>query len=170
MALDDRGELLRSLLEARRAEVGPAEGLADRALVGLERPGALERDRGGHEVARLEQLAALAKQLVCPLRAHRSPSTVLRAPASFLIVSSSSRIAAATASFVASGTWRSAAAVTIVISLSAASKPISEREMSLTTTASRPLRSSLARPRSTAPAPCSAAKPIRVWPGARSAA
>ena len=37
--------------------------------------------------------------------------------------------------------------------------------MSLTTTASRPLRSSLPRPRSTAPSPCSAAKPTSVWPG-----
>ena len=44
---------------------------------------------------------------------------------------------------------------------------MSEREMSLTTTASRPLRSSFARPRSTAPSPCSAAKPTSVWPGAR---
>ena len=37
--------------------------------------------------------------------------------------------------------------------------------MSSTTTASRRLRASFARPRSTAPSPCSPAKPTSVWPG-----
>ena len=54
--------------------------------------------------------------------------------------STTSRMARATSAFVARGTWRSPAAVTIVTSLSAASKPMSAREMSLTTIASRPLR------------------------------
>ena len=65
----------------------------------------------------------------------------------------------------ACATSRSPSRCTIVTSLSVASKPMSAREMSLTTTASRPLRASLSRPRSTAPSPCSAAKPTSVWSG-----
>src|SRR5215208_177260 len=136
VSLDDGGEFLGGLLEAARAEVGPPQRLADRALVGLERARPLERDRSGHEVAGLEQLAAFAKQLVCAVSAHRSPSTVVVAVRS---ASTASRIAAATVSFGPSGTWRSPSALTIVTSLSATSKPISAREMSLTTIASRPL-------------------------------
>ena len=44
------------------------------------------------------------------------------------------------------------------------------RETSLSTTASRPLRSSFPRACASAPSPCSAAKPIRTWPGRRAAA
>src|SRR5438105_2660011 len=46
-ALDHSGELLPGLGVAAGAEVGAAERLADRGLVGLEATGALERDRGG---------------------------------------------------------------------------------------------------------------------------
>ena len=42
--------------------------------------------------------------------------------------------------------------------------------MSLTTTASSPLRFSFSRPRSTPPLPCSAAKPSRTWPARRRSA
>ena len=53
----------------------------------------------------------------------------------------------ATSSLLARGTCRSPpSAVTIVTSFSAASKPMPGVEMSLTTTASSPLRSSLPRP------------------------
>ena len=62
------------------------------------------------------------------------------------------------------------AAVRIVTSLRSAPMPMSEREMSLTTTASSPFSRSLARPCSTAPLPCSAANPTRVCPGRRPAA
>src|SRR3954452_15440763 len=81
-----------------------------------------------------------------------------------------SRTARATAAFEVRGTWRSPAAVTMVTSFSTPSKPMSFRPMSLTTTASRPLRRSLSRPYSTAPSPCSAAKPTIVCPWRRAAA
>ena len=57
-----------------------------------------------------------------------------------------SRMARATSSLVALGTACSPSAVTIVTSLSGVSKPMPAAAMSLTTTASRPLRSSLPRP------------------------
>src|SRR4029079_7926984 len=76
-----------------------------------------------------------------------------------------SRIARATSAFDPRGTWRSPFAVTMVTSFSGPSNPMSARAMSLTTTASRPLRASLSRPYSRARSPCSAAKPISSWPG-----
>ncbi len=54
-------------------------------------------------------------------------------------------------------------------SLSAASNPIPSWEMSLTITASSPLRLSLSAPSATAPSPCSAAKPTITWPARRRA-
>ena len=57
-----------------------------------------------------------------------------------------SSTARATAAFDVRGTWRSPDAVTMVTSFSTPSKPMSFRPMSLTTTASRPLRVSLSRP------------------------
>jgi hypothetical protein len=58
---------------------------------------------------------------------------------------------------------RPPSAARIVTSLSLTSNPISGLEMSLTTTASSPFRSSLPRPYSIAPAPCSAANPTGTW-------
>src|SRR3954447_2907446 len=85
-------------------------------------------------------------------------------------LNTASRTFAATAALVARGTCVSPSAVTIVTSLSGASNAIPGAETSLTTTASRRLRSSLPRACSTAPAPDSAAKPTSSWPGRRSAA
>ena len=65
-------------LEAAAAEVGAAERLADRGLVGLEPAGALERDGRRGEVAALEQLAAARVQVVDVVGA--SPGLVDRAP------------------------------------------------------------------------------------------
>src|SRR5919112_5982646 len=81
-----------------------------------------------------------------------------------------SRMAPATSAFAAFGTGWSPSAVTITTSLSALSKPIEGSETSLSTTASRPLRSSLERACASAPSPCSAAKPISTWPGRRASA
>ena len=85
-------------------------------------------------------------------------------------LNTASRTFAATAALVARGTWLSPSAVTIVTSLSGASNAIPGAETSLTTTASRRLRSSLSRACSTARSPDSAAKPTSSWPGRRSAA
>src|SRR4051812_15243782 len=85
-------------------------------------------------------------------------------------LNTASRTLAATAALVARGTCVSPSAVTIVTSLSGASNAIPGADTSLTTTASRRLRSSLPRACSTAPAPDSAAKPTSSWPGRRSAA
>ena len=60
--------------------------------------------------------------------------------------------------------------MTIVTSFSTVSKPMSAREMSLTTIASSRLRASFSRAYASAPSPCSAAKPTIVWPGRRAAA
>src|SRR5437588_5391299 len=177
-ALDHGGELLPGLGVAAGAEVGAAERLADRGLVGLEATGALERDRGGGEVACLEQLAAALEQVVHVLAtllggavrlAHARCPWPARAR-SARRRSSVSRIRPATSALDARGTDSLPATVTIVTSFSSLSKPMSEREMSLTTTASRRLRSSLPRARSTPSAPCSAANPTTTWLGRRSAA
>src|SRR5215207_3731173 len=170
VALHHGRELLRGLVEAARAEVCAAQRLADRALVGLQGARALQWHRGGHEVALLEQLASLLEQFVGVLGAHCPGSTVVGPAAGVLKRSTSSRIAAATSVFGRRPTCRSPSASTIVTSLSVLSNPMSEREMSFTTTAYRALRTSFSRPRSTAPSPCSAANPITVWSGRRPAA
>src|SRR5439155_1565147 len=165
-ALHDGGELVARLRVAARAEVRAAQRLADRRLVGLEPARAFERDRGRREVAGLEQVGAAAEQVVDvlaallragPVIAHAGPAPPA-CTCSARSRSIASRIAAATSSFDARGTCCSPPAVMIVTSFSGTSKPISARETSFTTTASRPFPSSLARARSTAPAPVSTAK------------
>src|SRR5918997_1282184 len=134
IALDHRGELLGRLLEARRTKVGAPQGLTDGALVGLQLPGPLERHGRGHEIALLQQVAALPEQFVCALGAHCLPPKLPGATEVTLSASTASRIAPATARLEFSGTRVSPALVTMVTSLSDASKPMSKREMSLTTT------------------------------------
>src|SRR5581483_3139018 len=62
--LDDRAELALGVLPPREAEVGDAEGLADRCLLGLEPLRLLERDRRlrGHSLA--EPLLSLTEEVV----------------------------------------------------------------------------------------------------------
>ena len=82
------------------------------------------------------------------LRSDAGPSFCLLPAACSRSASTRSRIASATSSFDASGTWCSPARSTIVTSLLVESKPISGRETSLKTIASTALRSSFARARS----------------------
>src|SRR5215211_7286939 len=72
VALQHRCELDGGLLEACRAEVRPAERFTNRALLGLQRACALERYRSGHEVAALQQLAALLDDVVSVLAPRSS--------------------------------------------------------------------------------------------------
>ena len=58
VGLDDRLELVRRLLVVAGAEVGAAQRLANRALLGRLAGGLLERRRGLLEGAVLEQLDA----------------------------------------------------------------------------------------------------------------
>ena len=99
-----------------------------------------------------------SEQLVCTLASHDSPSTVVGEAASLLKRSTRRRGRPPRPAPSGRAAPPSPAVVTIVTSFSALSKPMSGREMSLTTTASRPLQE-LRAPRSTPPAPCSAAKP-----------
>src|SRR4051794_28680178 len=173
-ALDDRGELVAGTLVAAASKVRATQRLADRRLVGLVLAGLLQRDRGGGVVAVLEQLAAAAVQVVHVLRALLGCPRVVAHQLSISAVartrSTTSRIAPATCAFGPNAADSSPSAVTMVTSLASASKPMSRREMSLTTTASMPLRSSFPRARATAPSPCSAAKPTSTCPARRSAA
>src|SRR3954453_9138261 len=63
-ALDERLELGPGGLELRRAEVRAAERLPDRGLLGIEVAGLGERDRGGVEAPRLQQLRPAPEQVV----------------------------------------------------------------------------------------------------------
>src|SRR2546423_671989 len=90
--------------------------------------------------------------------------------------STASRIASATTVLLARATSSGAAllagaeplaAVRMLTSLSSESNPMSARETSLTTSASRPLARSFSRATATASAPCSAANPTSVWPSRR---
>ena len=169
VALDDGLELTRRLGVAPAAEVGAAERLPNRALLGRQPSGLRERHRGRGEVPRLEQGHAPLVEASRGNRPSRRPSTKCRAgrrepgdsDASALVyrvplaacsrsASTRSRMAAATSSLGASGTRRSPSRSTITTSLSAESKPISARETSLKTIASSPLRSSFERARSIA--------------------
>jgi hypothetical protein len=80
VALDHGTELLARFGVAAGAEVRPAEGFADRALVRLQAAGPLQRDGGGVEVAGLEQLRPAGEQLVdlvwVALVVHEPVSTV----------------------------------------------------------------------------------------------
>ena len=103
------------------------------------------------------------RPLIARLPRYSAPC-LIRSP------STSSRMAAATASLEPSGTCRSPSAVTMVTSLSARRS----RSPGARCRSPRPRRGACARasprPRSTAPAPCSAAKPTSVWPGRARAA
>src|SRR4051794_5487176 len=179
-ALHHRGELRLGLLIASRPEVGAPEGLADGGLVRLERAGPFERYHRRGEVASLEQRSSALKEVVDELTAllWRLGRLVLarfgahwRASTRWArIASTSSSISRATSVLALREMPRSPARVRIVTSLSVASKPMSPREMSLSTTASSPLPLSFARALSTRFSPCSAAKPTSVWSGRRAAA
>ena len=165
--LEDRLELRRRLVEAARAEVGAAQRLADGRLL-RRHPGRLrERHRRLREVARLEQRHAALVERVEIVRLGFRHASECRPERK---ASTRSRIASATSAFDASGTACSAAASTIVTSFSVESKPISSRETSLKTIASRPFRSSFSRARVIASAPCSAANPTSVCSSVRLAA
>src|SRR5690349_11432030 len=172
----DGGELLARVGVAAGVEVGATQGFPDRCLVGLVGAGLLERDRRRGEVAALEQVAAAAEEVVhvlapllggalVPTHAGLTSSDSVGPPARS--ASTWSRIARATCSLGARSTSWSPALVTIVTSLSLASNPMPCCEMSFTTTASRRLRVSFCRARSTPPSPCSAANPTSTWPGRR---
>ena len=99
----------------------------------------------------LEQLAALLEEVVDGALAHDSPqrySAPRSPPAGSRLRRARPPPRPPSGRAARPG---SPAAVTIVTSFCSLSKPMSERAMSLTTTASRCLRSSLPRPRSTAP-------------------
>ena len=171
--LDDGRELGRGLLVALRVEQRAAERLADRGLVGREvaRAASAGSPPGGGRRPRAAPSPAgrggrRRPSIQCRRRVERRRADLRESPAAARSCATTSRIAAATSPFGARATGCSPSGVTIVTSFSVASKPMSAREMSLTTIASRRLRASFPRAYSSAPSPCSAAKPTIVWSGA----
>ena len=136
---DERGERL--VLHLHRAADVPGDARGHRGRgVELVAPEALEvlverlyQDRPVAGVDGVEGGAGAAGAAGSAAACDRSRST-------------SSRIVAATCAFEPRAIGRSPSRPTSVTSLSVVSKPMSVREMSLTTTKSSPLRSSLPRP------------------------
>src|SRR4051812_41316273 len=96
-------ELVRCCLVTGGPEVRAPERLADRALLGLQLAGLLERDRGGGEIAVLQQVAAAHVEVVDAIAVGfvaRHARASVRARSS----STASTIAPATADFGPRGT------------------------------------------------------------------
>ena len=174
VALHHGLELPRGLRVAPAVEVGAPERLANRALLGRHAGGLRERHRGLREVAGLEQGHALSIQRVESVARFGHGSKCTGGLRSRVLGSASDRVHAVedrVGHLLLGGQAEPAARPprsTITTSFSSESKPISARETSLKTIASSPFRSSFARARSIASAPCSAAKPTSVWSSLRS--
>ena len=158
LALDDRLELRRRLGELAVAEVGAPERLAHRALLGRP-PGGLGERHGRPRRSCRPRAARRRGDTAC--RGRRLARRVGTAQCRTAL-SSGARSSLARSPRPGRGSRRrpppstraaracSPAGSTIVTSLRSESKPISARETSLKTIASRPLRSSFARARSIA--------------------